>query len=206
MTTSLPDVLGAIATEGVGFLKTAGVTAGRAALAAYLNKRAADARDILFDELQSGGILPEHVAALDDGIAIMHGFMRAAWEGKARINIRLLARAIKGQLETGALVADEFFLYSDALANLSRDEIILLATLLHSHAQPAEKGVWQACMRRLKAKGWSDNKISAVAGRSLRSGFVSAASGWGTLAFLPSPLLFDVCKTVDFEDVMRREP
>lgn len=32
--TSLPDILGAIAAEGVGFLKTAGITVGRQALAA----------------------------------------------------------------------------------------------------------------------------------------------------------------------------
>jgi len=204
--TNLPEMLGAIVTEGVGFLKTAGVTAGRAALAAYLNKRAADARDILFEELRSGHILPEQVAAEDDGVAVLYGFMRAAWEGKARVNMRLLAQAIKGQLQNGTLVADEFFLHAEALSALSRDEIVLLAALLRSHEQPGMNGLWLSCMGALQAIGWSKDKIVAVASRSLRSGFVTTGSGFGGLVYAPSPMLFEVCKTVDFDDAMRKEP
>lgn len=206
MTSSLPDVLGAIATEGVGFLKTAGVAAGRGALAAYLSKRASDARDILFDELRGGAILPEQVAAEDDGVAVIYGFMRAAWEGRARVNMRLLAQAIKGQLQNGTLVADEFFLYADALAGLSRDEIILLATMLRARACPGLNGLWPTCTAALQQIGWSHDKIAAVAGRSLRTGFVTTGSGFGGLVYAPSPMLIDACKTVDFDDAMRKEP
>jgi hypothetical protein len=132
--------------------------------------------------------------------------MRAAWEGKSRINLRLLAKAIRGQLQIGNLVADEFFLHADALASLSRDEIILLATMLRVAAQAAPlNGLWMACMSQLKMIGWSPEKISAVAGRSLRSGFVTTGSGFGGFVYAPSPMLFDVCKTVDFDEALRRE-
>ncbi len=200
-------MVGAIVAEGVGFLKTAGVTAGRAALATYLSKRAAAAREILFDELRNANITPEEIAAEDDGVAVIHGFMHAAWEGKARVNLRLLAKAIKGQLQLGNLVANEFFLHADALASLSRDEIIFLATMLRVAAQPSPpNGLWMTCMSQLKMAGWPPDKIAAVAGRSLRSGFVTTGSGFGGLVYAPSPMLSDVCKTVDFDDALRREP
>lgn len=203
---NLPDMIGAIVAEGVGFLKTAGVTAGRAALATYLAKRADAAREILFDELRSGDIAPEQVAAEDDGVAVVHGFVRAAWEGKARVNLRLLAKAIKGQLQLGNLVADDFFLHADALASLSRDEIILLATMLRERARSRPNGLWLNCMGDLNAAGWSKDKILAVASRSLRSGFVTTGSGFGGMVYAPSPMLLDVCKTVDFDDALRKEP
>jgi hypothetical protein len=215
--TSLPELFGAIATEGVGFIKTAGVTAGRAALAAYLRKRADAARDILFDELRNGGIPPEKVATEDDGIAVIHGFMRAAWEGKARVNLRLLAKAITGQLQKGGLVADEFFLYAESLAGLSRDEIILIATVYrHNKRQPKihesdmgeeEKiAPWSNTLAEVETFGWEKDKASGVAGRCLRSGLLIAVSAWDRIAYKVSPMLIDLCKTVDFEDALRREP
>lgn len=214
--TKLPEVVSAII-EGTEWLKTGGISAGRAALAAYLAKRSDDARAILFEELKSGGKLAEQVAAHDDGIAVIHGYMRAAWEGRARVNLRLLAKAITGQLQMGSLVADEFYLNAESLAGLSRDEIIFISTLYRHHGklpnvpkdqmgENEKQSPWLATLEELKGKGWHQDKVSGVAGRCLRSGFVIAQAAWDMLAYKASPMLLDLCKTVDFEDALRREP
>jgi hypothetical protein len=213
---SLPEVIDAIV-EAAEWVKTGGILpAGRTALSTYLKRRAAAAQQILFEELRSGGKLPEQVAAEDDGIAVIHGYMRAAWEGRARVNLRLLAKAITGQLQLGTLIADEFYLYAESLAGLSRDEIILASALLRHHSKlpdvPEDEmgerekhSPWLATVAELELQGWENDKISAVAGRCMRSGFVIAKSAWGGLAFKASPMLLDLRKTVDFDDALRRE-
>ncbi|MGQ3300296.1 hypothetical protein [Reyranella sp.] len=213
---NLTDVLGSI-TETADWMKSGGILpVGRAALNAYLKRRSAEAQQILFEELRSGGYPPEQVAAEDDGIAVIHGYVRAAWEGRARVNLRLLAKAITGQLQVGTLVADEFYLYAESLAGLSRDEVILVSTLLRHHPKlpdvPEEEAgerekqsPWLATMAEMEAKGWQKDKVAAVASRCLRSGFVIAQSAWGGLAFKVSPLLLDLSKTVDFDDALKRE-
>lgn len=213
---NLNDILGSIV-ETAEWMKSGGIlSAGRTALAAYLKQRSADAQKILFEELRNGGKQPEQVAAEDDSIAVVHGYMRAAWEGRARVNLRLLAKAITGQLQRGTLVADEFYLYAESLAGLSRDEVILISTLLRHHPKlpdvPEEEmgerekqSPWLATIAEMESKGWQRDKISAVAGRCLRSGFVIAQSAWDGLAFKVSPMLLDLSKTVDFGDALRRE-
>lgn len=213
---SLTEVLGSIV-ETAEWMKTGGILpAGRAALNAYLRRRSADAREILFDELRNGGKLPEQVAAEDDGVAVIHGYMRAAWEGRARINLRLLAKAITGQLQRGSLVADEFYLHAESLAGLSRDEVVLVSALLRHHpklpdvpegemGEREKQSPWLATMAEMEGEGWHKDKVAAVAGRCLRSGFVIAQSAWGGLAFKVSPMLLDLSKTVDFDEALRRE-
>ena len=155
------------------------------------------------------------MAAHDDGIAVIHGYNRAAWEGRARINLRLLAKAITGQLRAGNLVADEFFLHAESLTGLSRDEIILLATMLHRFAvsERSAYNKWADTEVELVKHGWSKARILATAGRALRSGYIfPEAHGLGQMVvaiefhYLPSPLFLNLCATVDFDDALRVEP
>jgi hypothetical protein len=211
---NLPEIIASIA-EAAEWFKTGGISvAGRAALDAYLKKRSNAAQTILFDELSSSRLLPEQVATQDDGIAVIHSYLRAAWDGRARVNLRLLAKAIVGQLQAGNLVADEFFLYSNALADLTRDEILLLAEMYKMHLRfekdpPADggRGFWNACIAEVvTALGWSEDKVRETAGSCLRSGFVIAESAWGSVGFRISPRFLHLRKTVDFEDAICREP
>jgi len=213
---NLPEIIGALAADALSAFSIPGGSTAAVAIAAYGKWRSDQAREILFGELCNGGKSPEQVSAQDDGIAVIHGYLRAAWEGRARLNLRLLAKAIVGQLQAGNLVADEFFLYAESLAGLSRDEIILISTLFRQHhkipdvpedemGEREKQSPWLAAMADMEAKGWSKDKTSAVAGRCMRSGFVIAQSAWDGLAFKASPMLLDLCKTVDFDDALRRE-
>ena len=56
-------------------------------------KKAIEARDILLQEMSQGGA-PE--IAEDDAVYIIYRYLRAAQEGAARVNLRLLAQVIAG--------------------------------------------------------------------------------------------------------------
>jgi hypothetical protein len=90
---------------------------------------AEQARDILFEELRKANVSDAQAASEDDAIAVVIRYLRAAREGAARLNLRLLAKAIAGKVQSSRLIADEFLQYAEALASLSRDEIIVIGTM-----------------------------------------------------------------------------
>lgn len=210
---NLPDVIGALITEKLGEAGVPGSSIAMTALKGYFQRRSEAGREILLDELRSGEIDAAKVAAEDDCVAVIYRYLRASWEGTARINLRLLAKAIVGRLRTNTLVADEFMLHADALASLSRDEIILLATLHRCFACASAQTFfdkWAATERELSGKlGWEKPRITAIASRAQRSGYVVPETGLGPmvseLSYGPSPYFLDLCKTVDFDDALRRE-
>lgn len=210
---NLLDVVLSVAENAEG-LKIGGLTAGRTALNAYLKKRNKDAQQILFDELSRGDVFPEQIAAEDDGIAVIHGYLRAAWEGRARVNLRLLAKAITGQLQQRRLVADEYYLHAETLAGLSRDEIVLLATMIRCFGVVERSAYykWKDTEAELGKHGWTEARIQATGGRALRSGYAYPQYyGHGEMVvhvenhYLPSPLLLELEVTVDFQDALLRE-
>jgi len=205
----LPDVLGALIADGLGAIAVPGASSAGEAVKGYLQRRSDEARAILLDELRLGNIDAANVAAEDDRVAVVYRYLRASWEGSARVNLRLLAKAIVGCLKTNTLVADAFLPHADALAMLSRDEIILLAMMCRIQSRfgdaPPINELWPPTVQKLEGIGWSKDYADAIAGRAMRSGYVLAASAWSALSFRPSPLLLDLCKTVDFDDALRRE-
>jgi hypothetical protein len=211
--TKVPEVLGALISDGLELLDVlGGSTVGAmvsGGLKAYLRRRTDKARELLFEELARGDILPPQVGAKDDTVAVIYHYFRSACMGAARVNLRLLAQAIAGRLRTDTLVADDFLPHADALASLSREEIYLLATMYQIQSRfgdaPPINELWLPTVQKLEALGWSKDDVSATAARAMRSGYVLAASAWGALSFRPSYLFLELCKTVDFADALRRE-
>lgn len=60
----------------------------------------------------------------------MYRYARAVHEGVGRVNLRLLAAVLAGQLAHGAVYADEFYRWADVLAGLTTEEIVVLAGYL----------------------------------------------------------------------------
>lgn len=121
----------AIADIVSAFSLAASNTAGAAISAAIdrlMKSRQERARQILLEEIGSGARAPNDPGDIDEFVAIIYRYLTKACEGAARINLRLMARVMKGQLEDGGLYASEFLRYSELLASLTREEVILLAT------------------------------------------------------------------------------
>lgn len=200
---TVPEIFGTLVSTGLEVLGVPGASAGKDALLAYLRRRADQAREILFEEIADGSAKPTDVYN-DDAVAIIAKYLRATEQGAARLNLRLLAKCIAGQVQRGRLVADEFLDHSEALAVLSHDEIVLIAAMYRVAQREATDRRWGVFLNEMK-KTWPEDKIRSVAGRATRSGLVVAQGAFGGLIYLPSPMLFDLCRTVDFDDALRRE-
>jgi hypothetical protein len=181
------------------------------AIKEYLRQRAEEARLVLLDEVKKANIDAANAASKDDAIAVVFRFERAVREGTARLNLRLMAKAMAGSLHIGTLVADEFLLYADALATLSRDEIIVIAAILREHRrrrsllQNENGDTWWRARIALEAEGWSSDRAGTAATRAQRSGFIRAFQVQDYPTFQPTVMLVDLGRTVDFEDALRAE-
>jgi hypothetical protein len=222
--TTLPDIIGALITDTFELTGLHGGSVAGLAIGRYFRRRAEQARDILFEELRHANIGDAQVASEDDKIAVIVRYLRAAREGAARLNLRLLAKVIAGQIQLGHLVADEFLQYAEALASLSRDEIVIIGTMYRlwsAHTMSASANprtaanLWEEAVEELKCRGMSAEVIITTAARAQRSGLIYALSApTGVLhgtefasntVYRVSSQLLDLGTTVDFEDVLRRE-
>lgn len=212
----LPALVESVVSDFISFLGIpGGSTAGRA-LAHYHQRRNEAARGILLSELAKGNIAEYQAASEDDAIAIIVKYLRAAQFGAARLNLRLLAKLLAGQASTGKpLYADDFDRFSDSLASLTREEIILLV-YLHQHGiQPALKPdkEGRSQPRALDRLGRdypgmfpSQEYYAAICAKVQRTGLVSAMSGYGSLVYEASPLMDELVALVDFRDALQEEP
>ena len=101
----------------------------RAAKDVVLNRRIQEKRKILLEELSSADASMLYAITEDELLACIYQFDIAAMKGAAVYKLKLMARVLRGQVEAGPLVADEFFSNSEMIASLRQEEIKLVATL-----------------------------------------------------------------------------
>lgn len=215
---ALLETIGVVLDElvAVGTGSPLGISAAKHALGRWFASRERDAREILIEELASGKKAAFEVAADDEAIAVIVRYLKSATEGNARLNLRLLAKAIAGQLRRGRLYADEFLRFAGMLESLTRDEIILLATLYHfaqavrqlkdSHPGITPPPPWGAARSELaKSLFPSPEYVDAIGARAQRSGLIFAKSAYGGLTYELTPLFDELSRTVDFQDALRQE-
>jgi hypothetical protein len=225
--TTLPEIIGALVSDAFELTGTHGGSVAGAVIGRYFRRRGEHARDILFEELRRSNISDAQATLEDDAVAVIVRYLRAAREGAARLNLRLLAKAIAGKLGAGSLVADEFLQYAEAIGSLSREEVHVIGTmyknwrahqdLASTDAQEAARKYgdpWGLTSQELMRLGMKEELIYTIASRAQRSGLIYPMSGIGgfpdkagagNLIFRVSPLLIELGMTIDFEDALRRE-
>ena len=224
MTAPLPLTLGAAAsdiltsyTSPVAALGGAGLSAVAAKL---LRKRLETARQILLEELRKGEKSLYDLDEVDALAAITFRYARAAQEGTARLNLRLMAKVIAGKAQAGPLVADEFLAWADVLASLRREEVVLITAFgkavdewRENPQEEPRKGrssmdLWKIVESRLVPDVFPNRQwMRSAACASLRTGFLISSSGLGGGEgyFFVSPLFDELRKTVSFQDALREE-
>ena len=85
------------------------------------------ARDVLAAKMAKGR---PWLASEDDTAAALFTFVRAAQEGAARLNLRLMAEAMTNAAQEPTFAPDVFRYHAAMLASLSRDEVRLLAAFV----------------------------------------------------------------------------
>lgn len=192
----------------------------KAAVMRIWRRRHEVAREVLLTELRAGNISLIDAKYHDEFVAVWLRYSRAAHEGAARTNLRLLARIIAGMLVHSELIADDFLYYADTLASLRRHELMVLG-VLHRHrkafdaevnasASPA-KAPYARTAEELVPSAFSDgNHLMAICNSLTRTGFVVIDSGdhapaWG-IAFTTSPLMDKLEELASIEGILGAEP
>ncbi len=121
--------IGSIAGDILGAFIPVGNTLSTA-IQQVFKKRLDAAREILLDEIGDGYKDMSDAAKLEEVAAIIYRYGRAAQEGAARINLRLLAQVIAGKNFSEAPAADKFLYYADIVSSLKAEEIKLLGIMV----------------------------------------------------------------------------
>jgi hypothetical protein len=223
MSSFLPSLLGAVAGDIASAHHVAGANVtgwiGSELLDRLLKTRRERAQVILVAELKSGAATLRE-SDLEDSAAVLYRYLRAAEEGAARLNLRLLAAVFAGQVRDRAIAADDFLYFADMLTSLRRDEIILLGTLLRtSAAHPSNPkdgssvklAANTVARTQLVPNVFSDNEhFNAVANSLQRTGLLLAApvgmnfAGVG-VQYKPTILLERLNALAEIEGVVSRD-
>jgi hypothetical protein len=102
-----------------------------------LGKRLETARRLLIEELSRGNATLADVEDADEAAAMVFEYADAAARGTARRNLRFLAQLLAGEVVRKPMYADDFLRWSGIIAQLSQDELIVLATL-HQEAAASD--------------------------------------------------------------------
>ncbi|MFM0059209.1 hypothetical protein PQR64_26615 [Paraburkholderia phytofirmans] len=218
----LITLAGAVLSDAIALKSLPEASVAGAALSAMLErimaKRRDTAREILLDELKTTGRKLD-AGELEESVAILYRYARAAQEGTARLNLRLLAGVYAGQIRGRTIIADDFLYYADLLASLRRDEVILSGTLLRLSSGPdGAGGVVDPQLLQAHAIGAlvpdlfeTASDYLAAASALQRTGLIGAttiggALGGGTvLCYGPTVRLAKLFALVDIEGVVARE-
>jgi len=210
---SVPVVLSALASDALSAIGVQGSSMLGEALQSMLQGRHTQARDILLDELREGDKQLTDVGQVDEAAAIIFRYARAAQEGAARLNLRLMAKVIAAQAYLGNLVADEFLYYADMLASLRREEVILIASL-HQHRVVAPEvwadnvRAWSKAQEQLVPNVFATGEVMyAAALGAARTGLLLSGppSIGGPSAFVSSPMMDRLERLAPFKDALRQE-
>lgn len=220
MSDKLPALLsGVVADAMTGFASGGASTGGAVAgisLSKLFEKRLKTARDILTEQLHRGDKTLSDVADLEEAVAVTYRYARAAQEGAARLNLRLMAKVIAGQAYLGNLVADDFLYYADLLASLRREEVILIATLhrLRKQAEPIDTSddshhrLWLQSVASLPPDVFpTEDDARTAATAATRTGLVrvSGSTIGGDQFFTTTTLMDWVEELAPFQDALREE-
>lgn len=166
----------------------------------HVRKRQAEALDLLLEQLRNGEITAIDAAGRDELISCLWRYSRAAIEGTAHANLRLLARTLAGLIGSESLYAEKFKRYADILSDLTAEEIFVLATLhrICDGLRPRQEYFASESMSLLKAqlvpKNLSEIELHATLGALARTGLV--CQGIGTMddigGWMTTPLMDEV--------------
>lgn len=210
MGNSWNELFAAALGDAVGYaVGPVGNTAG-AILGVVLKGREDRAAKIALEEFRKGrSIYPP-----DDTAAMLFRYLRAAQEGAARTNLRLMAKIMAGQNEEKPLAADEFLYWAEMISSLKREEIILLATLLRSWSDLSAEtdhskrmsSAYHASQGLLVPKVFSTrNDMSATMAALTRTGLIFPGTTIGSFTYQISPLLERLNALASLEAVVSEE-
>lgn len=162
------EILPAVIEDVFASLQIPGGSVASQLLQSIFRKKAEEAREILLDEIRFG---QSPALAEDEAVYIIYRYLRAAQEGAARINLRLLSQVIARDTELTSLTADRFLYYSDIISSLTIDEIKFLGMMVRDGVSSWSVNDYKWNSRK-EVREFSDEKAEAILQSLLRTGLV----------------------------------
>lgn len=187
---------------------------GKIVLEVLLRRRYEEAQEILIDAIRKGAKSTKDIRD-DDAAAIIFRYMRAAEEGAARLNLKLMAQVIVGLVSAPGFYANDFLIWADVLASLRRDEVLILGVMYRCTTEIGDDSsvrtgaFWVDCKKVLKeAYDMDEDTAEAYASALLRTGLIQLLGGlldYGQ-AYMPTRNLTLLGELVDIEGAYMETP
>ena len=185
--------------EGVDASTAAGAGMLTSGIHDLLHHRDTKGRTVVVEELNARAE-KELLVANDDAVyAAIYRYRRAALEGAARVNLRLLARIMIATVLSGDTTPDRYLVYADIIAALTPEEVTLIATMLRIDRRMLDTG---DSVEEQLASGWRALKqamvpdpypsaaaLQAACSQATRSGLVLPQTAAGIISYHTSPLM-----------------
>lgn len=175
------------------------------------------AADILLNEIKRGDFSIISGKEIHEAIPMMLRYGRAAIEGSARLNLRLMAQVLAGKMVSSDFAAEKFLAYADALASLQRNEIILLATMQREIDQEIKNrngiygaeapAMWDRVAAILIPSIFqNEDEMRATVTSASRTGLVMMEGNIDAMGFwVPSPSLDELIEMIDLDAALDAE-
>jgi len=209
----LPDSFAALARE-LWVASTAHADLLSPALGRVMSWRLEEAADILDSELKQIKRRLARVGEVEEAAGMVLRYIRAAEEGTALINLRIMAKVIRGLAARSRAKAASFLRYADAVSALTVDEICVVTCLLEKTIELAELGLskdrdnkaWSHMIDDLVPRMYADQQqVAEILLAASRTGLVTKAAPFKLGPFCTTPLLHDLAELASLQRAITEE-
>lgn len=209
----LPDSFAALASE-LWVASSGSVGLLSSALGRVLSWRLEEAEDILHSELSQIKRRLTRVGEVEEATGMVLRYIRAAQEGTCQLNLRIMAKVIRGLAARSPAKASEFLRYADAVASLTVEEISVVTCLLEKTVELEELGLakerdnqaWSQMIDDLVPNMFTDQQhVAEILLAASRTGLVTKAAPFKLGPFCTTPFLHDLAELASLQRAITEE-
>jgi hypothetical protein len=210
----LPDSFAALAAELWVASSALGGGALSTALGSVLGWRLEEAEEILDSELRQIKRRLSRVGEVEEAAGMVFRYIRAAQEGALQINLRIMAKVIRGLASGARPKAAEFLRYADAVSSLSVDEICVISSLLEKTIELDQLGLtsdrdgkaWSLMIEDMVPRLFADQQtVAEILLTASRTGLITKAAPFKLGPFCTTPLLHDLADLASLDRAIVEE-
>ncbi|MGI9433736.1 MAG: hypothetical protein ACR2Q4_02710 [Geminicoccaceae bacterium] len=212
--TKLPGSFAALAGELWVAAKGSSSDSLSIALGSVLGWRLEEAEDILDSELRLIKGRLTRVGEVEEAAGMVLRYIRAAQEGTSQINLRIMAKVIRGLAARSRPKASDFLRFADAVASLTIDEISVISALLEKTTELDELGLtkdrdnkaWSLMVDDLVPRVFVDQlRVAEILLTASRTGLVTKAAPFKLGPFCTTPLLHELAGLASLDRAIMEE-
>jgi len=184
------------------------------ALGRVMSWRLEEAEDVLDSELRQIKRRLTRVGEVEEAAGMVLRYIRAAQEGTSLINLRIMAKVIRGLAARARAKAADFLRYADAVASLTVEEICVVTCLLEKTVELDELGLskerdnkaWAQLINDLVPRMFTDQQhVAEILLSVSRTGLVTKAAPFKLGPFCTTPFLHDLAELASLQRAITDE-